>query len=95
MRKCCLIHLKKSSTCQRLLYNAAIVSAGKVVLFVRKINCFNIAQAFAPRHLRKGHCAKLFSARQATYTGVAAVVLDDALETRPGNEIHDLSGYSG
>jgi adenosylhomocysteinase len=36
MRRCCLIHLKNSSTCQRLLYSAAIVSAGSVVLLVRK-----------------------------------------------------------
>jgi hypothetical protein len=35
MRRCCLIHLKNSSTCQRLLYSAAIVNAGNVVLLVR------------------------------------------------------------
>ena len=27
MRRCCLIHLKNSSTCHRLLYSAAIVNA--------------------------------------------------------------------
>ena len=38
IRRCCLIHLKNNSTCQRLLYSAAIVSAGKVVLLVKKTN---------------------------------------------------------
>ena len=32
MRRCCLIHLKNNSTCQRLLYSAAIVSAGNAVV---------------------------------------------------------------
>jgi len=36
IRRCCLIHLKNSSTCQRLVYNAAMVRAGTVVLLVRK-----------------------------------------------------------
>jgi hypothetical protein len=35
MRKCCLIHLKNNSTCQRFLYSAAIVKGGKVGLLVR------------------------------------------------------------
>src|ERR1035438_10548094 len=29
MRKCCLIHLKNNSTCQRLLYRAAMINGGK------------------------------------------------------------------
>ena len=32
----CLIHLKNNSTCQRLLYKAAMVKGGKAVLLVRK-----------------------------------------------------------
>ena len=37
MRRCCLIHLKNSSTCQRDLYRSAMVRAGNAKLFVRKI----------------------------------------------------------
>lgn len=36
MRRCCLIHLKNSSTCQRCLYSAQIVRAESAVLLVRK-----------------------------------------------------------
>jgi hypothetical protein len=35
MRRCCLIHLKNSSTCHRLLYKAAMVKGGRTVLFVK------------------------------------------------------------
>ena len=35
IRRCCLIHLKNSSTCQRLLYVRAMVSAGRTKLLVR------------------------------------------------------------
>lgn len=36
MRRCCLIHLKNSSTCQCALYKAQIVAAGGVTRLVRK-----------------------------------------------------------
>ena len=35
MRKCCLIHLKNNSTCQRWRYRSAINSGFKVKLLVR------------------------------------------------------------
>jgi hypothetical protein len=40
MRRCCLIHLKNSCTCQRHRYKAAIVTAGSVKLLVRNTNGF-------------------------------------------------------
>src|ERR1700693_4399800 len=36
IRRCCLIHLKKSSTCQRQRYSSVIVNAGKTKLLVRR-----------------------------------------------------------
>ena len=36
----CLIHLKNNSTCQRLLYKAAMVKGGKAVLLVDKTKVF-------------------------------------------------------
>ena len=41
IRRCCLIHLKKSSTCQRRRYSSAITPAGRVKLLVRKISRFS------------------------------------------------------
>ena len=38
MRRCCLIHLKNSSTCQRQRYSSVMVNAGKTKLLVRKIS---------------------------------------------------------
>jgi IS5 family transposase len=35
IRRCCLIHLKNSSTCQRCLYICAMVSAGSAKFLVR------------------------------------------------------------
>jgi hypothetical protein len=36
-----LIHLKNSSTCHRLLYNAVIVNGGSAVLFVKNTSVFS------------------------------------------------------
>ena len=49
MRRCCLIHLKNGSPCQRLLHSVAIVSAGSVVLLIRKTQkdeCFARLRVF-------------------------------------------------
>lgn len=37
MRRCCLIHLKNSSTCQRSRYNSPTVSGARLVLLVRNV----------------------------------------------------------
>ena len=37
MRKCCLIQLKNSSTCQRSRYSSPTVSGGSAVLLVRNV----------------------------------------------------------
>ena len=50
MRKCCLIHLKNSSTCQRLLYSAQMVNAGNALLLVRKISVFPDSGSLNPCH---------------------------------------------
>src|ERR1019366_7125776 len=43
IRRCCLIHLKKSSTCQRQRYSSVIVSAGKTKLLVRKMRVLAVS----------------------------------------------------
>jgi hypothetical protein len=43
MRRCCLIHLKNSSTCQRYLYSLAMVMAGKAKLLVRNTSVLPVA----------------------------------------------------
>ena len=42
IRRCCLIHLKNSSTCQRYRYSSATVSAGIAKLLVRKLNVLSV-----------------------------------------------------
>ena len=43
MRKCCLIHLKNNSTCQRALYKAQIVAAGGANRLVKKMSVLPVS----------------------------------------------------
>ena len=51
---------------------------------------FDIAQAFAPSQVGKGHDAKLFGASQRAQARVATVALNDSRKTCPRNEFDDL-----
>ncbi len=88
MRKCCLIHLKNNSTCQRLLGRRG--KAHRVKLGgVRLQADLNIAQAFAPSQLYKSHGTKLLGTRQRSYARVAPVAIRDADKARPRHELHN------
>ncbi len=50
----------------------------------------DIAQALAPRQLRKRHHTKLFCTAQAANARVAAVTIDDPTKARPRHELHNL-----
>jgi hypothetical protein len=50
---------KNNSTCQRLLYSAAIVSAGKAVLLVRKISVLLVSGSL---NLTRRRCSGYFLA---------------------------------
>ena len=51
---------------------------------------FDIAQALAVGQLREGHDAKLLGATEATRPVVAAVSIDDAVESLPRQKVHGL-----
>ena len=51
---------------------------------------FDVAEAFAPSELGERHDTKLLGAIHASDAGVASMVIDDAAEAPPRNEIHDL-----
>ena len=50
---------KNSSTCQRLLYSAAIVNAGKAVLLVKKISVLPVSGSL---NLTRRRCSGYFLA---------------------------------
>ena len=50
----------------------------------------DIAQALAPRQLRKRHHTKLFCTAQTANARVAAVTIDDTTKARPRHEFHNL-----
>ena len=50
----------------------------------------DVAQAFAPRQLRKRHHAELLGAIHPTYPGVARVAFDHSRKARPRHKLHDL-----
>ena len=50
----------------------------------------DVAQAFAPGELGKGHGAELLGAGQGAHPGIAFVPLHDARKAGPRNELHDL-----
>jgi len=50
----------------------------------------DIAQALAVGQLREGHDAKLLGATKTARPIITAVTINDAMESLPGQEIHDL-----
>ena len=50
----------------------------------------DIAQALAPRQLRKRHHTKLFCTAQTANARVAAVTIDNPTKARPRHELHNL-----
>src|ERR1019366_1262079 len=87
IRRCCLIHLKKSSTCQRQRYSSVIVSAGKAKLLVRKMRVLAVSGS-----LKRMRVAALdLEVRLATGHEEAAGLVEaiEALEVEEAT-IHDV-----
>ena len=79
MRKCCSIHLKNSSTCQRLLYSSAMVSADSCVLLVRNTSFLPRSRSFITNALQ---CVRVFVA------AVGATKPDSLIADHAGGTVH-------
>ena len=55
IRRCCLIHLKNNSTCQRLLYKAAMVNAGNGMLLVKNTSVLPDCGSLCAAHRAQAH----------------------------------------
>jgi hypothetical protein len=103
MRRCCLIHLKKSSTCQRQQYRSAMLRAGNVNWLVRKMSRLSVllrglrsqarldvAQTLPVCQLCKGHAQKLIEAGEGLHLLIVGVLRHTATEGAERKMAHQL-----
>src|SRR6516164_6593262 len=57
---------------------------------LRSETCFNVAQTFPIRHLRKCHDAELFTTTKTANTNIPAIPGHDPIKTCPRHKIHNL-----
>jgi hypothetical protein len=80
-----LVGVSQSRLCDGLAQSHAVQFCG-----LSAETGLDVAQALAIGDLRKSHNAEMFRAPKRSDADVAAILPDNAIKTRPWNEIHDL-----